>query len=407
MAVERNPHSPPQPLRYEDYFYLHRKSFTQAAASWSSARMPSLAITSPPDQVQIIRECQTAVVTQFGPETLTPYAESFVAPLLYKYPFVFLSEGTPDIQDAKIRQYANHINLPLPDHSVIVSRDKMGQLPQVAEKIIQIAVRHEGKLPHLVLIEDKVVNLIKIAAQLVGASPDFIPDEDRLNNPQFDFDTFMTNCTMLFSQSSFLRNSLSAVYIPPDKPPKDQQDPNLASLTSQRISALMKSINDLQRHRYFPQLTRRNKPFMHVKDAANLIDMLPKNSFVITDYDGPIGSQRLTLETRDATINTAFAQSVERIYQSKYGCSPQVFHEILINRASTAFIDTSGEHTYELTEERPRAIITKMKNPNSGTLNISIRMMMSGHNEVVHLDNINPNEYTQSYKALAPYLSGL
>lgn len=353
---------------FADCFQQANRDYTQAAKIWLSYRLEPLLLTAGQSnneraQENIENACVNAVTTQFGPDTLTDHALTRILPLLERgFPFVIFSQGDPTVQRAKIAGFSQISGLAIPEDNILTAESKFSLIDQLSTRYLREGLKRNNHIPHLLYIEDKFTNTFKFLTHLANDQNFTLPPEEELDREDFDFASFEEHCLSFLGRNPDLLFNMSFFYVRPDKPLGNNPVLHQSALREERTKRLIASINNLYRDKFRDGREIDKGPFFHI-DNYYEADVLPLHTFVVCDYDGPIGSQYRTLASRDPLLSETLKTGVNEEYPRVYGLVVRDMYTFLNDsQAKDIYIDRQGNISSTLSD-RMIIMITKTAMP--------------------------------------------
>ena len=208
----------------------------------------------------------------------------------------------------------------------------MSFIPEIVKSYSQVAREASADgisvtYPPLVVMEDKISNMVKL---IVGFSPDHpeftISENDFNSEKNNSYQEFMAQWHAFIIKYPHLFTNTSFIYFPPDK--NGIEDIAATALqTSPKESCVRDFIQrtnafiDEAVSSSYPQATKpQHRGFHHVEDHPEEISSIwPDNAVVIADVDGPLVLQNQVLNTREALLKQVLAAELDFYYQKYFG----------------------------------------------------------------------------------------
>lgn len=322
----------PQPLPiFQEYFARHDKSFSQAALAWAEDRRVLFPFGDGTIDTQINSLVQETVST-FDDQILSSRFSAFTPHLARAASIICWSEGDREIQRKKVGAVkARWQDAGINPNTVLelIGEAKMESVSDVimqAETIKETRFGPDSKSLPIVIIEDKITNMMKFMREYIAISPlnekIEIPaiSEDELDKENFAFDEFLTTWKQAIDQHLNNFRRFRFVYVPPEK-----QFSADSALRAERVKAWITASNEAlkdsrARGSVVPQLAGilyKYTPdqFFHIEDTTtDLSKVITPRSIVVADVDGPLVSQSRVLATRESVLQAAYKRLLEATY---------------------------------------------------------------------------------------------
>lgn len=308
--------------QYSDYsscFQTAKRDFNKAGELWIEHQwktLPFLQFFALPSKV---KEHTIKDVMKFDDRIRSDYVDILAPYLASTIATVYWSEGDENIQNLKIDAVSKFIDSHSQNPDRITKRlVGMNKFLLAGEifRMRELMEYKKGKKPPVVILEDKMTNMVKFMVNTLGVSWENFT-EDSLDRDTFDFDQYLEKWLAVLRENPSFFDNYRFLYISPDKPVNGGHE--ILSKSQLREERIRRWIDESNRVLNPTADSTKKDHFFHIdeikKNGNIMTTVISPDSIVLTDVDGVLTSQQKILGTRQEALKAAFNQIIPDIYQ--------------------------------------------------------------------------------------------